>query len=345
NSVRSQSLNDVRFEQRSYAMTPTCTVIMPIIDRRETMAVSMAHALRICPPDVEFIIACSGATPEVKALARSFANSDPRVTALECAASPIAPATNTAREEAINRARSDKILILQDDDMWLKDHVPTICRLLDDSDFANSSTLAVTPSGTLMHWPCAFSQTAYREHYRRHNGPKAIYEAHYGFRKSAYFRFGVSWRTRTRPGMSRHLIEAFMAAGDAVRWRSVARPTAISLNSPPRRLQSAATRAAELRRWADGAGLDSSVSLMRAGNYTAFLARYLAVRPPAQDEGLENYLQTIGLSLSSNAETCAVQIDADPCQAGDMETLYEAWSGRCRDPANLARTLLPLVDP
>ena len=56
----------------------------------------MSHALKICPQDVEFIIACSGATAEVKALARSFADSDPRITVLECAAYPAAVARAAA---------------------------------------------------------------------------------------------------------------------------------------------------------------------------------------------------------------------------------------------------------
>ena len=62
----------------------------------------------------------------------------------------------TAVARAVKQARSDRLCILQDDDIWFPNHIEAMGALLDDSDFATTVSMAATLSGRVMAWPCTF---------------------------------------------------------------------------------------------------------------------------------------------------------------------------------------------
>jgi glycosyltransferase involved in cell wall biosynthesis len=185
--------------------SPYATIIVPIIDRAETLAVSVETGLAQTCRNIEFLIACCGATRQVLDVAHGFARRDNRVSVIDAPASPVS--TATARAEALRRARSDRIFILQDDDLWFPHHVDTFGALLDGSDIATSVTMAATLSGGTVAWPCTFENFNYRSAYAKGLG-KALYEAHYAFRRSCYDKLDVGWHRQISGDCSGRLIGA-----------------------------------------------------------------------------------------------------------------------------------------
>jgi hypothetical protein len=79
--------------------TPYATIIVPIIDRAETLAISLETGLAQDRLDIELLIACSGASSEAPKCAHAFAHRDARVRVLDLPSSPVS--TASARAEAL----------------------------------------------------------------------------------------------------------------------------------------------------------------------------------------------------------------------------------------------------
>ena len=86
------------------------------------------------------LVTGSGATSEVLELGRPLRREDERIRILDLPSSPVS--TAAARARALSEARSDRIFILQDDDLWFPDHVE-ILGALDASRLLHQEALAV----------------------------------------------------------------------------------------------------------------------------------------------------------------------------------------------------------
>jgi hypothetical protein len=327
------------------AATPYATIIVPIIDRHETLALSIPTALAQRRRDIEVFIACSGASRRVLELAHDFARRDNRVQVLDLPPSSLS--TSKARAEAVKRARSDRLCILQDDDILFPNHIETMGALLDNSDFATTVTMAATLSGRVLAWPCTFGTPAYRELYRA-GASKVLYEAHYAFRRSSYERLGVGWEHQTSSGgMSRRLLDMHVNHSDSVRWASATTPTALSLNSAPRTHMTNAQRADEMTAWTEriAAGV-SADSLLARSTYAPMFGRHLQKDPPRPGTSLPQHLNRYGLRVRDQpSDGGALELVLSDRQYAALETLYQLYGHGKPDPAAVAVMVADMVEP
>ncbi len=309
------------------------------------MKQAVPHGLNQSCADIELLIACSGATTDVLSVAHKFAEADNRVHVLDLPASPVR--TTTARATALSRARSDRIFILQDDDIWGPKHVETLGGMLEESDFASSLTLAATLSGQLVAWPCAFNSHRYRQGYKN-GSPKLIYEAHYAFRRSTYERLNIRWENLSGKGLARHLLDCFVIAGSSVRWSSTDEPTAISLNSPPRVLFSIAQRASEMAKLGQRVSqLDTFADLPRTANFVTCFVRLLQSGHIERSEDLEAALSQTGITISSTSiEECADKlcVSLDDGQVRSLTAAFKLHNGQRVDLETAALICLDLIE-
>lgn len=324
--------------------SPYATIITPIIDRAETLAEAIPTGLDQTEPDIELLVTCSGATAEVLEVAHRFARQDERVRVLELPASPIL--TGAARAEAVRQARSDRILILPDDDLWLPDHVRTLGGLLDHADLATNMSVAATLSGGLVAWPCTFHAARYRDLYRR-GASKVLYEAHYGFRRSAYERLNVGWERLAINSCSRHLLDVFIGNIGDVRVVPSSAATSLSINSPPRKGMTIAERAAEMRAWKTRlTGCSDLRRLLATASYVPTFAALLKVDRPARGFPLADYLASMGLGLAgAPRQEDTIVLPADARQVRDLETLLILASGQPTDFGDAVRLVVDLIEP
>ena len=320
--------------------SPYATILTPIIDRAETLAEAIPTGLDQTEPDIELLVTCSGATAEVLEVAHRFARQDDRVRVLDLPPSPVL--TGAARAEALRQARSDRIFILPDDDLWLPDHVRTLGGLLDNADFATNMSVAATLSGGLVAWPTTFNSARYRDLYRR-GAPKVLYEAHYAFRRSAYEKLNVAWERLAINSCSRHLLDLIIENIADVRLASSSAATSLSINSPPRKGMTIAERAAEMRAWKSGlTGCSDLTGLLPKVSYVPMLALLLKVEPPAQGLRLADYLAPLGLRLPGSPDGGdAIVLPVDERQSRDLGTLMVLASGQ---PTGLGEALRVAVD-
>ena len=120
--------------------TPYATIIVPIVDRAETLAISLET--RACAGSAGYraadrLFRCIVRSPQVR----------PCLRASRCSRSRAGLALQPGQhcERAGGSAPLDRILILQDDDLWFPHHVTTLGAMLDDADFATFQRSMVTP--------------------------------------------------------------------------------------------------------------------------------------------------------------------------------------------------------
>lgn len=318
---------------------PVLSIILPIIDRAETLDVAIDDVCRQDFSAFELLISASGATPEVLSVARKAATRDRRVKVLDLPPSRIG--TAQARAVALDRARTDFIFIRQDDDLWLPGHLQDMVRLLQTADLVTSATLAASPSGRLAIWPALFHQHANRDIFRK-GGPKTVFEAHYAFRRSAYFRAGVDWAGLRQGGSVRHLMACFTADG-ATRYADQPNVTALSLNSPPRHYMSVAERAAEMRLWQDRLADGSARELSGKASYAPFLHQFLCFDAPPPGASLQDVLAGLGLSLRS--KDGLVPFAPERPQLAELELLLALHRGQYSDDRQFDDLIANLLEP
>lgn len=329
--------------------SPYATVIVPIIDRAETLAVGVETGLAQSCQNIEILITCSGATQPVLAVAHDFARRDGRVKVLDLPRSAVS--TAQARAEALRRSRSDRIFILQDDDLWFPNHVETLGALLDRGDFATTVSMAATLSGNVAAWPCTFGHPNYRSAFIN-GAPKALYEAHYAFRRSSYDRLAVNWEHQTSRDCSRRLLEAHIARADTVRWASAVVPTALSLNTPPRARMTTPQRAKEmlvLRKRIEAG--ETAEKWLAQASYAPMFEGLLQHDPPAPGNSLPQHLMRYGLRISednnssSGSDDGALQIALTDRQREDLATLFTLSSGIIAESGLTTRIVADMLEP
>ncbi|MEL6202085.1 MAG: glycosyltransferase [Pseudomonadota bacterium] len=216
-------------------MQPELSIIMPIIDRPETFGPAVEIALSQSLEDIEIILALSGDDVNISEIADDYKRQDSRIVVIKTPASPF-KRTGAARHSAVDAARSDKILVLQDDDDWDEHHAAYMASLLDHGSLAVNQVRSVTLTGRETAWHPAFHLQANRQRAFA-SGNKGFYEAHYGFRRSLYQELDVRWDQMNRPnsGSSGLFVQHVFERAMAIDWVTGSEVTSWSLNSPPRR--------------------------------------------------------------------------------------------------------------
>jgi hypothetical protein len=247
---------------------PAATIICPTFDHGPTLAHSLPTALAQTVEDVELFVVGDGVPDVTRGLVRELAARDTRVRFFD---NPKGERRGERhRHAAIAEARSDHILYLPDNDLWLPHHVETLLEALEQSDWAHTIPAWVLPDGQMGVNIVDLADVHYRRRMFAETHPPGPGLSQTGHTRDLYTTLPHGWHAAppelpTDVHMWRQILEI-----DWVRPRSVPALTALSFPSPARPGWSAEQRARELGRWA----AELATAEGRAGLQARVLARF-----------------------------------------------------------------------
>ena len=224
---------------------PYASVILPTFDRSSTLPYALASVQRQSEPALEIVVVLDGATDPCRDIAVAAARSDPRIVVLDLIKAPSSRQGNA--DIAVRRARGSRIFYIDDDDLWLPDHVARLGPLLDDADIADSRVCSLDRRGALHLGPCRGSNRRLRELLAA-GKLKMLYDTHLAHRSDAYPRFSSWIRTDATGDVVWSLLSGF-AQSTECRWVSCDQVTAVSIHGGARRDMSPPMRAGEISDW------------------------------------------------------------------------------------------------
>lgn len=143
------------------------TIALPTHDRRETVLMAVRSVLAQSRPAHQVIVLCDGCTDGTAEAVRALG--DPRVEALELPKGPGHAYDN--RNRALERAETEAILWLSDDDLLLPDHLERIGELWDSDryDVVQNPATLIHPDDRLEWMGADWSVPAQRAAFERDN--------------------------------------------------------------------------------------------------------------------------------------------------------------------------------
>ena len=131
------------------------TILIPTHDHASTLPLTVSSALEQTEVDLEVVIIGDGVTDAVRAAAQGLAATDGRVVFHDFPKGPYHGEIH--RDTAIQRARSEAIFYLCDDDLLLPRHVANLLELLDGADLVQCRNGYVDSEGRLQLFPTDLS--------------------------------------------------------------------------------------------------------------------------------------------------------------------------------------------
>lgn len=266
---------------------PFASVVLPTLNRASTLSFALASVQSQTERSLEIMIALDGATEACRHIAVEAAREDDRIRILDLPKSPGDGAESVHR--AVVESSADRIFYIDDDDLWLPDHVSRLGSFLADADVADSRVCSVDRQGGLHLGPCRGSSMRVRE-LLSSGRLKLIYDTHVAHRRDAYGTYS-QWRSGGRHGIGVYDFLAGLAAHPQCRWASCDAVTALSIHGAARRDLSPAARAAELEVWRQRmARIDQFVE---SADVRFHLFRLLMAENPGET-GIADYLMAHG---------------------------------------------------
>jgi len=218
-------------------------------DRPALLQRSVASALAQTVEDLEVLIVGDGVTDAVRASATELA-ADPRVRFLDYAKGSNRGESN--RDLAIRDARSNAILYLCDDDLFMPTHVESMLELLETNTFAQPANCWIDENGQLFPYAADLaSEATIARHLRddlRHNAVSITGTAH---RRDFYLEADLPWAATPDGFWPDHWQWRRMMGHPS--FSGATSPHATALQFPhlgsPRAQWAEQQRAAELDRW------------------------------------------------------------------------------------------------
>ncbi|WP_392543804.1 glycosyltransferase family 2 protein [Oryzobacter telluris] len=231
--------------------TPRASILVPTHNKPSTLPVAVASALAQTVADVEVIIIGDGVTDDVRAAVQPLL-ADPRVRFLDLPKGPHHGEVH--RHTAVLEARSDAILYLCDDDLFLRDHVADLLALLEDHDLVQCWNGFVTTSGRIHLFASDLSDP---HEIAAHTARKPFYNkvsvTGTGHTRGAYLALDDPWETTPVGDQPDHHQFAKFMRRPGFRGATSSRMTALQLptSEDGRDTWTADERLAELLRWWD----------------------------------------------------------------------------------------------
>ncbi|MCU0827687.1 MAG: glycosyltransferase [Tabrizicola sp.] len=127
------------------------TVLLPVVRPPHMLPFAIKSVLAQTDTDFELCIVCDGAPQETAEVARTFAETDPRVHVF---AFPKGQRHGELHRAAVLAgAASTFVAHIGDDDLWLSNHLSTLSGLLAEADFVSVPGFTVQPDGCLHAGP------------------------------------------------------------------------------------------------------------------------------------------------------------------------------------------------
>ena len=271
--------------------TPYATVVLPTFNRHSTLPFAIQSVLAQSEPDLELLIVLDGASEQCRKAAAHAASKDERVRILDLPKAPGNGEQNT--DIAVRQASASRIFYIDDDDLFLPDHVTILGTLLDAADVADSRLCSIGRNGNLHLGISKGSNRKVRELLAEFK-LKMLYDTHFAHRKSAYGKFG-SWipqdGTSSKPVWS--MLAGFAADSKCV-WASTEQITAINLHGACRRDMSDSSRVAEIQHWQSMAQNPHLLQQQIGTSSSGFNLLRLLRASPSSMNNLADYLRGHG---------------------------------------------------
>lgn len=328
---------------------PYASVILPVHKRSFCLFASLQSVRSQSIEDIEIIVAGDGVTEEVAKSVESIARRDHRIRFLNQKKAPGRGEQN--RDRAVRAARSNRIFYIDDDDLWLPNHIQVLSRHLDDLDVVNTPIWSVQPSGALAILPGNYGSRTLRK-LLAHRAVKLVHDTHLAHRKSTYLRLnGGGWVEDTEGRPVLRLLSQF-AKDQSVAWGSIPDMTALSFSSPPRWRYTEVERLVELMEWLPRSQAPQApVSLPPAASLAPFLLGTALQLSPSDTQDLFEFFAGLDIQLlvgdhapSEDRTGPTLALKLTSTQFRHASAVMELLQGNVPEENMLAETLLDLVE-
>jgi len=319
---------------------PYASVVLPTHGDRGTLDAAVASVLAQRHRDIELLLVSDGAGGATVARLRRWAGRDRRVRVLDLPKGEGRGEAN--RDRAVREARSPRIFYIDDDDLWLPDHVETLGPALEGSDVAESIPVSVTGRGRLAAVPDSHAHGPMRRLLaeKRH---KSMFDTHLAHRKDAYLALPRGWRPELDGRPVLHFLAQF-AADERFRWAAVPRVTALSLHGAARVDHAPEARAGEINHWrALVQGGRDGPALLAEATFQHHFWRLVQAVPAEGGEDLPRYCERLCLGVGPAAAPGRPALG--PRHWDEVVAAWRFARGEPLEPAAAAEMLLTVTDP
>jgi hypothetical protein len=262
---------------------PYATVILPTLDRASTLRSSLASVQAQTQADLEILVVLDGATMACREVAFSVGQADSRVRVVDLPKSR--GDASESVDHAVRQAAAKRIFYIDDDDLWLPEHVARLGRLLEFSDVVDSRICSVDMRGRL-HLGCSRGCNSRVRELLGAGRLKLIYDTHVAHRREAYGELSTWHQSLTGHGVWEFL--AGLARAPSCKWSSHDEVTALSFHGAARRAAPLDIRSAELELWRSRLG--DMRPLLRNASPLFHLFRLLIADPPGNCSPAEYFV-------------------------------------------------------
>jgi len=301
--------------------------------------------------NIEVIVAGDGATTDVRETIEAFAHRDLRFRVLYF--DKEAGRGERNRDRAVRSASSERIFYIDDDDLWLPNHIEVLGPWLDTTDIVNTPIWAVLGSGKLGVLPGNYGSKLLRELLAQRT-LKLIHDTHLAHRKDAYMRLpGGGWETDAEGRPVLNLLSQF-AADQSLTWTSIPDMTALSFSSPPRWHYTETQRLVELLEWLPNTQSPTAqASFPPKATLVPFLFELASRIPPSGQKGLIKYFDQFCIqivagdlrgttSVLADDNTMVFELTSE--QLRDADTAFELIQGIAKDKKAVRKVLLDFAE-
>jgi hypothetical protein len=331
------------------ASGPYASVILPVHKRSLSLFASLQSVRSQSIEDIEIIVAGDGVTEDVAKSVEAFTRRDHRIRFLNQEKAPGRGERN--RDRAVRAARSDRIFYIDDDDLWLPNHIQVLSRYLDDLDVVNTPIWSVQPSGVLAMLPGNYGSRTLRRLLAQ-RALKLVHDTHLAHRRSTYLGLnGGGWVEDTEGRPVLRLLSQF-AEDESIAWGSIPDVTALSFSSPPRWRYSEAERLVELMDWLPRTqSPQAPVSLPPTASLAHFLLEVALQLPPSGTQDLLEYLAGFDIRLTVEGHTRnqdstgpILTLNLTPTQLRHASAVMELLQGSARDENVITEIVLDVAE-
>lgn len=224
------------------------TVILPTHSDPGTLGYAISSVLNQTEARIELIIVLDGATSETKATAQEWVQSDSRVRVLDLPKGTGRGADN--RHLAVLSAQSDVIFYIDEDDLWMPNHVSSMLGRISShqADVVCSTVASVREDNGIEIAPFSQASGQLRESLRSGTW-RALFKIHMCHTKKSYEQLSQGWAPRLDGEKVKSL--TMELAHERFKWVAIHEVTALSFHGTPRRdaVVSARSRSSQLRRF------------------------------------------------------------------------------------------------
>jgi glycosyltransferase involved in cell wall biosynthesis len=224
------------------------TIILPTTgDRGLTLEWVLPHVRLQSVDDWELLVIGDGIDAGTRACLERWSALDSRIRFFEHPKD--VRRGETYRHEALRQARGRFVAYLTDRDLWLHDHLESLCAALAERDFAHTQAIHIQPDGQPASDLLCNLERAQQHAQAQRRGSLPVTLSSVGHTLESYRRLPFGWRTTPRERKTdQYMWHQFLREG-AAKCRSLAWPTLLYFNRGDHPGWPSAERAHELADW------------------------------------------------------------------------------------------------